>query len=134
MKQMTDAKMMAADPAQSAMMAKDMAKMMVMDHMAEMLAKDEACKQACMAAMSDPAMMKVHEQAAAMAKDPEQMKKLQDEIAADPASMKMVMHESMQMSKPMGMMPDAGKMGRDMKDGMKHEMGNMAHDMPGEKK
>jgi hypothetical protein len=91
-------KQMAADPMQAQVMAAAMAKMMVMDRMAEEMAKDPKFQQAAMAAMTDPNMMKVHDDAMKMAADPEQMKKMQQEVSADPAAMKMVEHKAMMMA------------------------------------
>ena len=91
-------KEMAADPKQADMMKTDMAKMMVMDHMAKEMAMDPQFKQSAMDMMSDANIKKIHEDAMAMAKDPEQMKKMQQEIMADPMMMKMVNHQAMMMS------------------------------------
>ena len=106
--EMDHAKQMAADPAQAQTMAKEQAKIMVMDRLAESMAHDPALQQAAMAAMTDPNMMKVHEQAMAMAKDPEQMKMMQQEVMADPMAMKMVMHQAMKMATMQDKMMDHG--------------------------
>lgn len=112
-------KMMAGDQNQAMQMTSDMAKMMVIDHMAMQMAMDPKFKQMSMQAMSDANMKKVHDDAKKMAEDPAQMAKMQQEVMADPKMMQMVMH----MAEKMSMMHDE-KMMKDAK--MK--------DMPAEKK
>jgi hypothetical protein len=112
-------KMMAADQSQSMQMTTDMARMMVMDHMASRMAMDPKFKQMYMQSMNDANMKKVHDDAKKMADDPAQMAKMQQEITADPKMLQMVMH----MAEKMSMMHD-GMMMKD--DKMK--------DMPAEKK
>jgi hypothetical protein len=91
--------------------------------MAKRMAMDPAAKQAVMDAMKDPAMMKVHDEAKKMAADPDQMKKMEADIMADPMAMKMVVHESMKMAmthdKMGGMMGDGKKMMDDKMNDMK---------------
>ena len=107
----------AADPAKAEMMEKDMAKMMVMDHLAKALSDDATVKSAMMEAMADPNVKKVHEEAMKMAKDPEMMKKMEDEITADPEAMKHVDHSAMMMA--MHGDTKMGKMSKQTNDAMK---------------
>ena len=92
--QMNHMKTMAADSSNIDKMATDMAKMMVMDHMAATIAADPTFKQQCMESMNDANMKTIHEKAMAMAKDPDQMMKLKAEIMADGQAMKMIMHRA----------------------------------------
>jgi hypothetical protein len=101
--QMDKMKMMAADQAQAQQMTADMAKMMVMDHMAMQMAMDPKFKDMAMQTMNDENVKKVHDDAKAMADDPAQMAKMQQDVMADPKSMQMVMH----MAAKMSMMHDA---------------------------
>jgi hypothetical protein len=56
----------------------------------------------------DPNMTKVNTQAMQMAHDPDQMKKMQDDVMADPAAMKMVVHHAMEMATMQDKMTDNG--------------------------
>ena len=120
-------KMMAADPAQSMQMVSDMARMIVMDHMAMQMAMDPKFKQISMQSMSDANMKKVHDDAKKMAEDPARMAKMQQEIMADPKMMMVVMHVAEKMS----MVHDAMMHEGMMQDGMKD---SKIKDMPVEKK
>jgi hypothetical protein len=121
--QMDKMKMMAADDAQAQQMTADMAKMMVMDHMAMQMVMDPKFKDMAMQSMNDPNMKKVHDDAKAMADDPAQMAKIQQDITADPKSMQMVMHMAVQMAMHDSMMA---------KDSMSKD--DSMKDMSGDKK
>ena len=106
MKQADSMKEMAANPSQMKMMKEEMVKMMVMDHMAMKIASDPQCKQALMAAMDDENVKKTHMAAMQEMKDPAMMKKVMDEVMADPMAMKAVIHSAMMVAheKPMDKM------------------------------
>jgi hypothetical protein len=126
--QMDKMKMMAADQAQAHEMAAEMARLMVMDHMAMQIAMDPKFKQMSMQSMSDPNMKMVHDDAKKMADDPALMAKMQQEIMSDPRDMRFVMH----MAHTMTMMHDGM-----MHDGMMHDdkmKDAKMKDMPAEKK
>jgi hypothetical protein len=82
-------KTMAADQAQAQQMTLDLAKMMVMEHMAMQMAMDPKFKEMVMHSMEDVNMNKVHDDAKKMAEDPAQMAKIQQDIKADPKAMDM---------------------------------------------
>ena len=84
---------------------------MVMDHMSMMLAHDSDFKEQTTTLMSDADMKKVHEEAKTMAEDPEEMKKLKEEIMSDPKQMKEVIHHAMMMDMMMDKMGDKTSMG-----------------------
>jgi hypothetical protein len=115
-------KEMAADPQKAETMTADVAKMMVMEHMAKMMAMDPAFQKSAKELMADPAMIKIRDDAKKMAEDPDSMKKIKEEVMADPKAKMMVMHQAVMMTMmhdKMGM--DGDKM-KDMAGQMKTEM------------
>ncbi len=92
-----DMKRMAADPRDAAVMAHDLAKLMVMDDMARRLAADPGAMRAAADAMADPGVLRVHADAHRMAADPAQATGLEMEVMADPTAIKVVIHRSMAM-------------------------------------
>ena len=78
-------------------MKMNMAKMMVMEHMSMSLAADADFQKSSKDLMDDETFKKLHEEASTMAKDPEQMKKMEDEITSDSKEMKEVVHHAMMM-------------------------------------
>ena len=119
--EMDKAKKMAADPQQMTDLKKMMAKQMVMDKMAMMMAKDPQCDATIKSAMQDPDLMKTHDAAKEMAKDPEQMNMLKQEIMDDPKAMGDVVHHAAMMA----MMKDKmGDMGGSMMDKGSKMMGD----------
>lgn len=106
----------------------DLAKLMVMQKMAMQFCADEKCT----AMMSDPATMKLMDEARKMAMDPAQMAAMRDAIMKDPAMMKLVMTAAMvdvgMMKAGMGgnmMGDDKGMMGGNSMGGTTKPSGDM---------
>jgi hypothetical protein len=106
---MAKMKEMAADPKESEKMTKEVAEMMVMEHMAKSMAMDPQFQKSTMEAMNDPAMKNIHEDAEKMAQDPDQMKSMQQMVMSDPKKMEMVERHAMMMVMMHDKM-DGGKM------------------------
>jgi hypothetical protein len=104
MDQLEKYKQMAADPQQQEALKTGLARLMVMEEMSHMMATDPQFQPAALDFLKDPSVKKVHDQAKEMAMDPEQMKKMEAEIAEDPKALHMVLYRALQMSasdKPM---------------------------------
>ncbi len=100
--EMMKMKDMMKDDSSKMAMEKDMAKQMVMMHMAMDMCKDGKCD---MMMKSDPEMMKMMDDSKAMAMDADKMKMMKDQIMADPKMMHEVMMDAMvhnMMMKDMG--------------------------------
>ena len=82
----------AADPAKVDGLERDMARLLVMDRMASNIAQDQQVKVAMIKALADPKVKKARDDAAKMAKDPATLKKIEDEISADPVAMNHIDH------------------------------------------
>ena len=101
-------KQMATDPQKMSEVKVKMAKAMVMDKMSKELAKDPQFQQKCMADMNDSSMKAVHDGAKQMVQDPEQMKKMEEQIEQDPEAMTIVTHRAAMMSMMKDKMGDMG--------------------------
>jgi hypothetical protein len=97
LEQMEKLKQVASDSEHAKELKEHMVKMMVMDHMAKMTAEDPVFMKASMELMNDPNIKKLHEEAMKEMEDKDDMKKMEDEVLADPMAMKMVMHNAMMM-------------------------------------
>jgi hypothetical protein len=114
--QLDKMKSIAADPQQSDMMKNEMAKMIVMERLAHRLAMDPDFQKSSTDTMNDANVKKVHEDAEVAAKDPDAMRKLQDEIVADPMTLKMVVAHACMIEK---MQDKMGGMNEKMMDDKK---------------
>jgi hypothetical protein len=106
------------DDASRMALEKEIAETMVEMHMAMDMCKDGKCE---MMMKNDPDMMKMTDDAKAMAMDPDKMKMMQQQIMNDPAMMHQVMIDAM--AHTMMMMDMSGKM-----DGGKMDSGKMDGD------
>jgi hypothetical protein len=108
-------KAMADDPKQVPELKHMIAKVLVMQEMSKMMAEDPQFKSSAVAYMGDPKVKQAHDDAQEMSRDPEQMKKLEQEIVADPVAMKVVMHRAIILSSMPDKMPDKTMQASDKK-------------------
>jgi cell division septation protein DedD len=93
-------KQMAGDPQQQGAMKAGLARLMVMEEMSKMMSTDPQFQPAALAFLKDPNVKKLHDQAENMSMDPEQMKKMEADITADPKAMHMVLYRALQLAMP----------------------------------
>ena len=96
------------DDASKMQMTSDLAKTMVMQHMAMAMCADGKCQKMVDA---DPDIKKMSDDAMKMANDPEQVKMLAEQLKKDPMAMKQIMmmsmaHDAMMSDKALGGMHD----------------------------
>lgn len=99
---MTEAKRNAGDPKQADRIIAELSDLMIMDEVARSIAADPGVRQQHAAEMTDSALKRVHAEAVRIATDPKVVEKRTREIMADPAALKVVLHQAeiIQMTEP----------------------------------